>query len=91
MSRSCQRCCLVTVEVGCWEEAPKKQVEKKRRQVSNAERDKSEMKLLKKWLRASKRRQQKEDQMEVQWAEDEILEEILERRRRRLGKRCLNW
>ena len=58
MSRSCQKCCLVSVEAGYGEEALKKQVEKQRRQRRrNAERDKSEMKLLKKWLRASRKRQ----------------------------------
>ena len=27
LSRNCHRCCLVTVEEGCQEEAPKKQIE----------------------------------------------------------------
>ena len=50
-------CCLVTLEAGYQKETREKQVEKKRRQRMNAERDKSDRKLLKKWLRASRKRQ----------------------------------
>ena len=34
----CPRCCLVTVEAGCQEEAQKKEAEKKRRQERKGER-----------------------------------------------------
>ena len=50
-------CCVVTVEAGYQEEALKKQLEKKRRQRRTAEKEESGMKWLKKWLRASSRRQ----------------------------------
>ena len=43
MSRSCRRCCLVTVEEGHQEEALKKQAEKNSKQRRNAERDKLEI------------------------------------------------
>ena len=121
-SRSCRRCCLVTVEEGCQEEAPEKQVETKRRKRT-VEKGESGVKSLVKWLRASRTRQarmrrqrrlhkeqrgkvssknwdcsqieneeeddeeeeeehwQKENQKEMQWAEDEKLEELLEQRR----------
>ena len=57
MGRSCRRCSLVTVEEGCQGEAQGKKADKKRRKKRTAERDKQGLKLLKKWLRASRRRQ----------------------------------
>ena len=54
MSRSWQRCCLATVEEGCQKEERGRAGEKAGR---NAKREKSEMKLFKKWLRASRKRQ----------------------------------
>ena len=40
MSRSCRRCCLVTVEEGCQEEALGTEAEKKRRKKRTTEGDK---------------------------------------------------
>ena len=45
------------VEAGCQEATQKKETEKKRRKRRTVERDTPGMKLLKKWLRASRRRQ----------------------------------
>ena len=58
MSRTCRRCCLVTVGDGCQEEALKKRVEKKRREKWRMEKkEESGMKSLKKWLNALRERQ----------------------------------
>ena len=54
MSRRCPKHCLATVEGGCQEETQKKKAEKKRRKRRTAERDKSGMKSLKKWLRSAR-------------------------------------
>ena len=50
ISKSCQRCCLGTVEEGCQEEVLKKQVKKKeRKKTRTAEKEESGMKSFKKW------------------------------------------
>ena len=57
MGRRCLWCCLVTVETGCQEETQKKKAEKKRSKRMNVDRDMSERKLFRKWLRALRKRQ----------------------------------
>ena len=115
---------VLTVEEGCQEEAQKKKAKKKGRWMRTVEKEDPGMKSLKKWLRASTRRQarsmmmprrlrkellgkvsgeagtarksktmkrkkrnsgKKEKQMELQWAEDENLEESSEQR---IMERC---
>ena len=49
-SRSCRRCCLVTVEEGCQEGAQKKKTEKKERWTRTVEKEESGVKSLNKWL-----------------------------------------